>query len=87
MQDTRAETNPLYNANRLKLGIFGTNVSNGCAISTAPDAFETSWPNTLAIAAAADRMGLEALVPVARWKKIMPMLEAAGLRGRAKVAA
>jgi len=54
MQDTRAETNPLYNSNRLKLGIFGTNVSNGCAISTAPEAFATSWPGTLAIARAAD---------------------------------
>jgi alkanesulfonate monooxygenase SsuD/methylene tetrahydromethanopterin reductase-like flavin-dependent oxidoreductase (luciferase family) len=68
MQDTRAATNPLYNDNRLKLGVFGTNVSNGCAISTAPEALETSWPNTLAIARAADRLGLEALVPVARWK-------------------
>ena len=68
MQDTRAATNPLYGPNRLKLGTFGTNVSNGCAISTAPEAFETSWPNTLAIARAADALGLEALVPVARWK-------------------
>ncbi|MGH7089351.1 MAG: LLM class flavin-dependent oxidoreductase, partial [Stellaceae bacterium] len=61
-------SNPLYNDNRLKLGIFGANVSNGCAVTTVPEALVTSWPNTLAIAAAADRIGLEAMVPVARWK-------------------
>ena len=68
MQDTRAATNPIYGPNRLKLGTFGSNVSNGCAISTAPEALETSWPSTLAIARDADALGLEALVPVARWK-------------------
>jgi dimethylsulfone monooxygenase len=61
-------TNPLFNDNRLKLGIFGANVSNGCAVTTVPEALVTSWPNTLAIAETADRLGLEAMVPVARWK-------------------
>jgi dimethylsulfone monooxygenase len=68
MQDPRGATNPLFGDNRLKLGTFGTNVSNGCAITLADDALVTSWPNTLAIAQAADRLGFEALVPVARWK-------------------
>jgi dimethylsulfone monooxygenase len=66
--DPRRATNPLFNDNRLKLGTFGTNVSNGCAITTAKEALVTSWPNTLAIAQMADRLGFEALVPVARWK-------------------
>ncbi|HZT51243.1 MAG TPA: LLM class flavin-dependent oxidoreductase [Stellaceae bacterium] len=66
--DPRRATNPLFGDNRLKLGTFGTNVSNGCAITTAEEALVTSWPNTLAIAQAADRLGFEALVPVARWK-------------------
>jgi hypothetical protein len=26
--------NPLFNDNKLKLGLFGVNVSNGCAITT-----------------------------------------------------
>jgi dimethylsulfone monooxygenase len=60
--------NPLFNDNRLKLGVFGANVSNGCAITTVPEALVTTWPNTLAIAQEADAMGLEAMVPVARWK-------------------
>jgi alkanesulfonate monooxygenase SsuD/methylene tetrahydromethanopterin reductase-like flavin-dependent oxidoreductase (luciferase family) len=68
MAQTRNETNPLYNTNKLKLGTFGTNVSGGCSITTAPEALETTWDNTLDIAQAADRLGLEAFVPVARWK-------------------
>lgn len=59
---------PLFNDNRLKLGVFGLNVSNGCAATTAEGHFETTWPNTLAVAQMADEAGLEALVPVARWK-------------------
>ena len=61
-------TNPLYSRNKLKLGLFGTNVSNGCAITTAEGTFETTWPNAKKIAQVADRDGYEALVPVARWR-------------------
>jgi FMNH2-dependent dimethyl sulfone monooxygenase len=61
-------TNPLFNDNKLKIGTFGTNVSGGCAISTAEGTFETTWPNVLRVASLADQAGLEALVPVARWR-------------------
>jgi alkanesulfonate monooxygenase SsuD/methylene tetrahydromethanopterin reductase-like flavin-dependent oxidoreductase (luciferase family) len=61
-------TNPLFNSNTLKLGIFGANVSGGCAITSAEEAYELTWPNTQAIARLADGAGLEALVPVGRWK-------------------
>ena len=67
-QDTRRGTNPLFNDNRLKLGVFGANVSNGCAITQAEGHLETTWPNTRTIARLADQAGLEAMVPVARWK-------------------
>jgi dimethylsulfone monooxygenase len=60
--------NPLYSANRLKLGVFGANVSNGCAATTAPGHLEMTWPNSRDIAVTADRAGFEALVPVARWR-------------------
>ena len=53
--DPRSATNPLFNDNRLKLGTFGTNVSNGCAITTVPERLVMNWPNTLAIAQAADQ--------------------------------
>ena len=68
MDDPRRGTNPLFNDNTLKLGIFATNVSNGCAITTAEEAYELNWPNALSIAELADRHGYEAMVPVARWK-------------------
>ena len=66
--DPRRGTNPLFSDNKLKLGIFATNVSGGCAITTAEEAYQLNWPNTLSIAELADRHGYEAMVPVARWK-------------------
>src|SRR5215207_5184189 len=68
VDEARRASNPLFNDNRLKLGVFGANVSNGCAITTAEGHLETTWPATKEIALLADRMGLEAMVPVARWK-------------------
>lgn len=65
---TARGTNPLYSSNKLKLGIFGANVSNGCAITLAEEAYQATWPNATAIARLADAAGLEALVPVGRWK-------------------
>lgn len=60
---------PLFaSPHRLKLGIFGTNVSNGCSISTAESSFRPTWEQNLAIAQRADALGLECLVPVGRWK-------------------
>ena len=66
--DTRRRLNPLFNDNKLKLGLFGVNVSNGCAITTAEDRHTVSWPTNLAIAQTADKYGYEAMVPVARWR-------------------
>jgi alkanesulfonate monooxygenase SsuD/methylene tetrahydromethanopterin reductase-like flavin-dependent oxidoreductase (luciferase family) len=62
------EGNPLWNDNKMKLGIFGANVSNGCAMTMAEGRLETTWPNTKLISTIADRAGFEAMVPVARWK-------------------
>src|SRR5579875_3455826 len=67
-RESRRESNPLWNGNKMKLGVFGANVSNGCAITMAEGHLETSWPNTRAIAKLADQAGFEALVPVARRK-------------------
>jgi alkanesulfonate monooxygenase SsuD/methylene tetrahydromethanopterin reductase-like flavin-dependent oxidoreductase (luciferase family) len=60
--------NALFNANRLKLGVFGTNCSHGCTATTAEGTLEMDWPNTLEVARLADEAGIEALVPIARWK-------------------
>jgi FMNH2-dependent dimethyl sulfone monooxygenase len=68
VQETRRTTNPLFNDNKMKLGIFGGNVSSGCAVTTAPQALKTTWQNSRFVAQMADQAGLEAVVPVARWK-------------------
>lgn len=59
---------PVFNANKLKLGIFGMNCSNGCTITHAPTSFEPTYQHNVKIARLADRIGLELLVPVGRWK-------------------
>jgi FMNH2-dependent dimethyl sulfone monooxygenase len=68
MHDDRRSLNALYSDNRLKLGVFGANVSNGCAATTAPGHLEMNWPNSRDIVTLADLAGFEAVVPVARWK-------------------
>ena len=67
-EDRRRANNPVWSDNKMKLGVFGVNVSNGCAMTSAEGALKTTWPNTKAICTAADRAGFEALVPVGRWK-------------------
>jgi hypothetical protein len=51
-----------------KAGVFGANVSNGCAATTAPGHLEMNWPNSRDIVTLADLAGFEVAVPVARWK-------------------
>ncbi|WP_354701715.1 FMNH(2)-dependent dimethylsulfone monooxygenase [Paraconexibacter sp. AEG42_29] len=60
---------PLYDTkNRLKLGTFATNVSNGMSISHAPTSFEITWEHTLGLARQAEAMGLDVLIPLGRWR-------------------
>jgi alkanesulfonate monooxygenase SsuD/methylene tetrahydromethanopterin reductase-like flavin-dependent oxidoreductase (luciferase family) len=68
MSADRRTVNALYSDNRLKLGVFGANVSNGWAATTAPGHLVMNWPNSRDIVTMADRAGFEAVVPVARWK-------------------
>ncbi|MSQ67425.1 MAG: LLM class flavin-dependent oxidoreductase [Gammaproteobacteria bacterium] len=64
----RRDSVPLFNANRMKIGIFGCNVSNGGTISKAPTSHRPTFAHNLLIAQTADRLGLEFLVPFGRWK-------------------
>jgi alkanesulfonate monooxygenase SsuD/methylene tetrahydromethanopterin reductase-like flavin-dependent oxidoreductase (luciferase family) len=59
---------PLYNDQKLKLGVFAINCSNGVNISHAPTSHRITWEHQLAIARRADAMGFELLLPVARWR-------------------
>jgi alkanesulfonate monooxygenase SsuD/methylene tetrahydromethanopterin reductase-like flavin-dependent oxidoreductase (luciferase family) len=64
----RQQTNPLFNDQKMKLGLFGTNCSYGLIMSHAPTTYEATWAHTVAIAQRADALGFEAMIPVARWK-------------------
>jgi dimethylsulfone monooxygenase len=60
--------NPLLNDQKLKLGVFGMNCSNGLLISNAPTGFEMTWQQQLEIVTKADRMGFEMALPLGRWR-------------------
>jgi FMNH2-dependent dimethyl sulfone monooxygenase len=59
-------TNPIFNDNKLKLGTFCTNTVPN--MTFLPERRDPTWANTLAGARLADEAGLEAVVPIARWK-------------------
>lgn len=64
----RSQNVPVFNRNRMKLGVFGTNCSNGCTITHAETTFEPIYEHNVKIAKLADDLGFELLVPVGRWK-------------------
>lgn len=74
MNDMQLETrmtNPLFNSNKLKLGVFGLNGASITA-SKLPERYVASWDEARPIFEAADRAGLEAIVPYARWLPFGP---------------
>lgn len=58
----------MYNDNRMKLGIFGANCSHGLMATHAETTYELTWEHTQKIAQIADRLGFEAMLPVARYR-------------------
>jgi FMNH2-dependent dimethyl sulfone monooxygenase len=58
----------IYNDQKLKLGLFGTNCSQGLTITHAPTTYRPTWEHTLEIARRAEAIGFEMLVPIARWR-------------------
>lgn len=58
----------LFGGNRMKLGVMAFNCSHGSTITTVEEAWQLNWPDTQAVAVAADTAGLEALLPVGRWR-------------------
>lgn len=57
-----------YSPNRLKLGIFGPNLSSGLAATKVPERWSGSWDDNLALARMLDAAGMEFILPVGRWK-------------------
>lgn len=60
--------NPVFGGNRLKLGIMAFNCSHGSTVTTAEGAWTLDWANSVALARLADDAGMEALLPVGRWR-------------------
>jgi alkanesulfonate monooxygenase SsuD/methylene tetrahydromethanopterin reductase-like flavin-dependent oxidoreductase (luciferase family) len=60
----------LGSPNRLKLGVFCSNVQRGTTHTRAPQAHRVTWENVSAVARATDAAGIEALIPLAQWKQI-----------------
>src|SRR3972149_285908 len=58
----------LRSGNKLKLGLFGANCSSARSYIIAPERWEASWENNVRLARMADEVGLECMVPIARWK-------------------
>lgn len=65
--DPRAATNPLFNENRLKLGLFGLNAGH-LIMSLAPDRYLADWKRCDAAVATASDLGLEAAVSLMSWE-------------------
>lgn len=63
----RPDGNAMFNQNVFKLGLFSPNCSGGMAVTTVPERWDASWPNNLALARLADEIGIEFLLPIARW--------------------
>jgi FMNH2-dependent dimethyl sulfone monooxygenase len=58
----------MYNRNKLKLGLFGTNCSSGMAATTVPERWPNSWAENLELALLADEAGIDFMLPLGRWK-------------------
>ncbi len=50
-----------------KLGLFSANCSGGLAVTKVPNRWSASWEDNLAMARLADEVGIDFLLPIARW--------------------
>jgi alkanesulfonate monooxygenase SsuD/methylene tetrahydromethanopterin reductase-like flavin-dependent oxidoreductase (luciferase family) len=58
----------LNEQNKLKLAMFGINLRGGVTLSDVEGKVEATWEENRRLAQHADRLGLDAIVPVARWR-------------------
>src|SRR5215813_2388166 len=65
---SRQDRMAMYNANKLKIGLFGANCSSGRAVTLVPERWSGSWADNLKLARMADDAGIDFLLPIGRWK-------------------
>jgi alkanesulfonate monooxygenase SsuD/methylene tetrahydromethanopterin reductase-like flavin-dependent oxidoreductase (luciferase family) len=58
----------LVHGNALRLGLFGANCSSGRTYARLPERWVASWEHNVRLAQLAEEVGIECLVPIARWK-------------------
>jgi len=58
----------LLSKSGFKLGLFGSNCSGGLAFTNVPERWSAGWRDNERLADLADQIGVECMVPVARWK-------------------
>jgi dimethylsulfone monooxygenase len=58
----------MYNANALKIGLFGANCSSGRAVTTVPERWTGTWQDNLRLVRIADDAGIDFMLPIGRWK-------------------
>jgi FMNH2-dependent dimethyl sulfone monooxygenase len=68
VQEHRRLHSPLYNDQKLKLGLFGPNLDHGLTLTEAETTYRPTWDHTVKIAQRAEELGFEMLIPVARWR-------------------
>ena len=59
---------PLFGPNRMKLAVFGLNVSSAGGMTRAKDRHEIDWQQNVRLVKLAEDAGFEAAVPFARWR-------------------
>ena len=63
------ERNPMRDPrNRLKLAVFCANVARGTSMSDAETLPKVTWEESRRLALAADRAGIDGMIPLGRWK-------------------
>ena len=58
----------MYNANTLKVGVFGANCSSGRSATKVPERWSASWADCLRLARMADEARIDFILPIGRWK-------------------
>lgn len=58
---------PMLETTNFRLGLFSSNCSGGLAVTTIPERWDASWDSNLRLAQLADSVGLEFMLPIARW--------------------
>lgn len=58
---------PILEAGHFRLGLFSSNCSGGLAVTTIPERWSASWEDNLRLARLADQVGIDFMLPIARW--------------------